>query len=195
MISQRGFWQGAPQAEESGTTTVARTTPARRPAPAETTAGIAPWPLAERDRKPGAALAYASPDPATTRPAAKTAGNVRNAPVSPDTTALAAKGNDDNAAAPARQTGPNLVRVGDRFNDPWMRALMITPSAQSHMRTTLYGAQDFRGLGSLMQKPAAAVAMGFSDDPNPGLVTGKFSGNPVTFTPTVAFAPKTTALR
>jgi hypothetical protein len=76
-----------------------------------------------------------------------------------------------------------------------MRALMITPSAQSFMRTTLYGAQDYTGIGALMQKPAAALAMGFADDPNPGLTTYRFTGNPVTFTPTVSFGAKTAALR
>jgi uncharacterized protein YcbK (DUF882 family) len=193
VISQRGFWQGAPQADEPATSTVARTTPAKRPQ-TETTASVAPWPMPERDGKPApSTLAYAQTDLAA-RPAAKATGAVRNAPASPDVLAAAKNGGSD-AAANARQQGPNLVRVGDRFNDPWMRALMITPSTQSHMRTTLYGAPDFTAVGPLMLKPATTVAMTFADDPNPGLATDRFTGNPVTFTPTVAFAPKTTAVR
>ena len=52
-------------------------------------------------------------------------------------------------AAPAKFKGANVVRVGDRFNDPWMRAMIVSPSAQSHMRTTVYGVQDYRNLGPL----------------------------------------------
>ena len=196
VIAQRGYWQGLPAAEDA-TTTVARTTPAsRRGAEQETTASVAPWPLPERDNRAAAGtLAYAAqPDAAPLRGAPM--GSARNAPISPDTTTVAAKRTDDmSTSALARPGGPNLVRVGDRFNDPWMRALMITPSAQSFMRTTLYGAQDFSTIGTLMQKPASAVAMGFADDPNPGLITYRFTGNPVTFTPTVSFSAKTAALR
>ncbi len=39
-----------------------------------------------------------------------------------------------------RRNGVQVVRPGDRFNDPWMRAMIVSPSAQGFMRTTLYGA-------------------------------------------------------
>ena len=87
-----------------------------------------------------------------------------------------------------------MVRVGDRFNDPWMRAMIVSPSAQSHMRTTVYGVQDYRNLGPYMQKPATTVAMTFADDPLFGMYTEKFAGGAVVFTPTVTFH-KTAALK
>jgi hypothetical protein len=82
-----------------------------------------------------------------------------------------------------------VVRVGDRFNDPWMRAMIVSPSAQSFMRTTLYGVQDYRNLGPFLQKPATTVAATFSDDPTLGMTADKFVGGAVVFTPTVTFHP------
>jgi len=85
-------------------------------------------------------------------------------------------------------TTGTIVRVGDRFNDPWMRAMIVSPSAQSFMKTTLLGMPDFRNLGTYMQKPATALAMTFSDDPHPGMASEKFSGSAVTFISSVKFA-------
>jgi uncharacterized protein YcbK (DUF882 family) len=194
IINQRGYWQGLPASEETGVTSVARSAPANRAAASDTTATVSPWPMPERGAKaPAGALAYAAqPEAALARPAAAAAA--RN--VSPEATTIAAKRSEDmTSSVVSSDKNGNLVRVGDRFNDPWMRALMVTPSTEGFMRTTLYGAQDFRGLGALMHKPAAAVAMGFSRDPYPGLLTTRFTGNPVTFTPMVNFGAKTAALR
>ena len=91
--------------------------------------------------------------------------------------------------------GPDVVQVGDRFNDPWMRAMMVSPSAQRFMKTTLYGTQDFRGLGSLLAKPAAVLSMKFVDDPMNGMSTEKFGGSAVAFTPSISFVPRTASLR
>ena len=79
------------------------------------------------------------------------------------------------------------MRVGDRFNDPWLRAMIVSPSAQSYMKTTLLGLPDFRNLGPFMQKPASTVMMTFSDNPHLGMTTDKFAGSAVVFTPTVTF--------
>jgi hypothetical protein len=83
------------------------------------------------------------------------------------------------------------VRVGDRFNDPWMRAMIVSPSAQGFLETTLFGMPDFRNLGSHMQKPVTALTMTFTDDPQPGMVSEKFAGSAVTFIASVKFgAPR-----
>ena len=76
------------------------------------------------------------------------------------------------------------MQVGDRFNDPWMRAMMVSPSAQGFMKTTLYGMPDFRNLGALPAKPAASGADEVLGDPQNGMSTEKFSGSAVAFTPT-----------
>jgi hypothetical protein len=88
-----------------------------------------------------------------------------------------------------------VVRVGDRFNDPWMRAMIVSPSAQGFMRTTLFGTPDYRHLGPYLQKPASSVVMTFSDDPYLGMNTDKFAGSAVVFISTVAFPARTASLR
>jgi hypothetical protein len=103
----------------------------------------------------------------------------------------------DVRAAPqiTERKGPDIVQVGDRFNDPWVRAMMVSPSAQRFLKTTLYGAQDFRNLGPLLVKPAAVVSARFVDDPMNGMSTERFGGSAVAFTPTVSFIPRTASLR
>ena len=98
-------------------------------------------------------------------------------------------------ATTARKVNGGLVRVGDRFNDPWMRAMIVSPSAQSFMKTTLFGLPDFRNLGAYFQKPATSVAMTFSEDPNSGMPTEQFSGSAVTFVGSVKFTGPSAAAR
>ena len=58
---------------------------------------------------------------------------------------------------------------------PWLRAIIVSPSAQSFMKTTLFGMQDFRDLGRHMLKPTAALDMTFTDDPHAGIPTERFA--------------------
>jgi hypothetical protein len=101
---------------------------------------------------------------------------------------------DPRPAAGDGTQGTDVAQVGDRFNDPWVRAMMVSPSAQRFLKTTLYGAQDFRSLGPLLAKPATVVSAKFVDDPMNGLSTEKFVGSAVAFTPTISF-PAHRALR
>ena len=88
-----------------------------------------------------------------------------------------------------------MVRVGDRFDDPWMRAMIVSPSAQNFMRTTLYGVPDYRNLRPHMHKPVATVAMTFSDDPHIGVTSDKFLGSAVVFISIATFNARTAALQ
>jgi uncharacterized protein YcbK (DUF882 family) len=216
IINQRGYWQGLPNAAEADApqaSAAARPAPAPRRADHVTTASVRPgnaspsWPLADpTDKEPlPNALAYAAqPTPiaaARATPMALGAMGSAGTPraAAPAETTVVAKRSDERpsatAAAAAPKT-PNVVRVGDRFNDPWLRAMIISPSAQSYMKTTLLGLPDFRNLGPFMQKPAATVMMTFSDNPHLGMTTDKFAGTAVVFTPTVTFnGPRTAALR
>lgn len=177
----------------------------------------APWPLADRkDPEPFQnALSYAAqPDPMTTRTLQATPGKP-HVSAHGDTT-VAVKHSDERApaAAPKREaaispatppatptitskkpSSTSVVRVGDRFNDPWMRAMIVTPNTQDYMETTLFGAPDFRNLGTYLEKPTTAVAVAFTDDPHPGMATDRFAGNPVTFVSTVPFGSSRTATR
>ena len=73
--------------------------------------------------------------------------------------------------------------------------MMLSPSAQSFLRTTLYGLQDFRTLGPMFVKPSSVVIVKFTADPTNGLSTTKFTGGAVGFTPTLSFIPRTASLR
>ncbi|MFL6796770.1 MAG: DUF882 domain-containing protein [Xanthobacteraceae bacterium] len=158
------------------------------------TASFAPWPLAGRAEKPAApnALSYAAqPSPIAA---------LRGLPVS----SPAARGESDKDEGTSTvkrgeallQAPATLVQAGDRFNDPWLRAMIVSPSAQAFMRASLFGEQDLRSLIAHMHKPASAVLITFKADPNVGVPTEKFSGSAVVFVSTVSFAgPRTAALR
>ena len=66
--------------------------------------------------------------------------------------------------------------------------MIVSPSAQSFMATTLFGMPDFRNLGPYMQKPGTALTMSFTDDPQPGMASEKFAGSAVAFISSVKFA-------
>ncbi len=204
VINDRGYWQGLPSADAPDSPPVAAARPApapRRPAavagaePA-TTASVAPsWPLTERSdsEPPPSALAYAAqPTPiAAARAIPMGTGTPRTPPA--ETTVAVKHSDEPPPVTPSKTKGTSVVRIGDRFNDPWMRAMIVSPSAQTFMRTTLYGVQDYRNLRPHMQKPAAAVMMRFSEDPYLGMASDRFAGSAVVFTPTVAF--RTAALK
>ena len=87
------------------------------------------------------------------------------------------------------------MKVGERFNNPWMRAMIVAPSAADFMSTSLYGAPDTASLRPHLAKPASTVMMTFSDDPYLGMSSEQFRGNAVVFVATVTFRQRTAALR
>ncbi len=82
-----------------------------------------------------------------------------------------------------------------RYDDPWLRAVIVAPRLYGSMTATLYGDPDFTDLRSLMSKPVSAVAMTFSSEPYPGIKTNGFSGEAVVFPTTVAFSQRTALLQ
>jgi hypothetical protein len=87
------------------------------------------------------------------------------------------------------------AKIIEQRDDPWMRAMIVTPSAQGFMSTSLLGAPDFRNLSPYLHKPHQSVMMTFSDDPYLGMTEDKFSGAAVIFVSTVTFQRRTAALR
>jgi hypothetical protein len=199
VINDRGYWQGLPSGDtaDAGQSSVSRSAPAARRATEKVaTASVAPWPINDRtkDRGPNVgALGYApQATPSSARTLPSSAGNSRI--FSPEN-AFAAASSDELVLLPSERKGPAIVQIGDRFNDPWMRAMMVSPSAQRYMKTTLYGAQDFRSLGAMLAKPASVVSVQFVDDPTNGMSTDSFGGSAVAFIPVIRFVPRTAALR
>jgi uncharacterized protein YcbK (DUF882 family) len=147
---------------------------------AETTASINSWlndsDFSKPDRvPPDIALAYAAHAmPDAPRPAA--------APGAPAVTARFAP--DLAATSHVARIPP---RPGQRYNDPWTRAVTLATSVHSGMSASFYGRLDIRQVRMLMIKPASSVAMHFGAEPYQGMRTLRFSGAAVTFVPTVAF--------
>jgi uncharacterized protein YcbK (DUF882 family) len=207
VINERGFWRGLPSAETLDEEQAAAIRPPTS-APVKRTVAVAalgpataasatPWPLADRTAGEPlpSTLAYAAqPTPiAAARPLPMGAGTSR--PATPGATSVAAKGGSDQPSAAQPPKGTSVVRVGDRFNEPWTRAMIVSPSAETFMRTSLFGIPDFRNLRMFMLKPAWTVTMTFSEDPHHGMTTHAFAGSAVTFIMTSSFGARTAALR
>jgi hypothetical protein len=217
IINQRDYWS-LPDTDAAAPAPQANAAP-RPPAPipnatvvasadAEVTQSIsqnlAPWPLPERGELRGGALAYADATAPVTaqqqRPAPMGTTMVR--PTAPPDTTVALKRVGDRpsviSSSPAAVPAPAALaaaKSGDRFNEPWLRALIVSPSAQDFMTTSSFGATDYRGLAPYLRKPATTVMMTFSNDPQLGMAARKFSGTAVVFVSTVSFGMRTASLR
>jgi uncharacterized protein YcbK (DUF882 family) len=205
IINLRGYWHGLPPVEaEARQLRVAAAAPrptrttTRPAADVETTASLTPWPREDRV-PPDVALAYAA-QPAAGSDAVSRAepmgASLPRLPKAADTTVAVKKV----VVAPTTIAGTmpkpaGAAKVGDRLNLPWLRALIVTPSVQTYLTTTMFGAPDFQYLTALMQKPASTVLMTFAAEPNQGLQTQQFSGSAVVFQATMTFSARTAALR
>ena len=188
IINERGYWQGLTDTAErpvppADIPEAPRTAAAEAPITGSVARGsLAPWPMPDRQARD--AMAYAPPHQAVDdRPSAAAKARV----VSKLTTPPAPK----QAARPTTAS----VKVGERFNNPWMRAMIVSPSALDFMSTSLYGAPDTASLRPHLAKPVATVMMTFSDDPYLGMSSEQFRGNAVVFVATVTFRQRTAALR
>src|SRR5262249_29008829 len=191
ITNKRAFWRERRRVEATDPHPMSAQRPPPPPPPrrAIATAAAAPWPLVDRtDNEPMAnALAYAAqPNPIAVARTLPVGGETtRPTAAVPSETPIAVRRSDDSPSiAPSKTKGAIVVRVGDRFNDPWMRAMIVSPSAQSFMKTTVYGVPDFRTLGPYLHKPAATMMATFSDDPYRGMSSEMFSGSAVGFTRT-----------
>jgi uncharacterized protein YcbK (DUF882 family) len=150
------------------------------------------------------ALAYAAQQDTQTKPPA-----VRAAPMG----SAAARANSPNVLLPRTVSVPEPVtlpapvlpqpkapvmvtaKVGDVFDDPWLRALVVAPDLRYYMTVTSFDAPDFRQLRPMMEKPVVSIKMTFSADPQAGLATDHFSGNAVVFLSTLNFVARTASLQ
>jgi hypothetical protein len=211
VISERGYWQASP--DNSAQLSAAAKSAAARVAGADPTSST-PWP-SERAAT-GSVLAYApaahpgSPARPATASAPTASAPARTAQAAPtpqrgDTTVAVKRGAEPPAAttppAPTSATAQTLAaalaqaKAGQQFNDPWMRAMIVAPSAGGFMSTSLLGTTDFRTLSPYLQKPASSVMMTFAKDPHLGMSTQRFAGTAVVFVSTVTFSRRTASLR
>ena len=82
-----------------------------------------------------------------------------------------------------------------RLSDPWLRAIVVSPSVNRFLCISTLGVRDFRSLTELMVKPANSVMMTFAADQNPGLEYNHFNGSAVVFIPTVSYTLRTAQLQ
>jgi uncharacterized protein YcbK (DUF882 family) len=216
VISERGMWPTSPEngAQQSAAVkSPAASAAAARVASADSAStGSTPWPAPDRAAS-GTALSYApashpaspSRPAAASAPTAGTSSATRTAQAAPsrDTTVAVKHTAEPPKAAPAAPatTAQSLAaalaqaKAGQQFNDPWMRAMIVAPSAGAFMSTSLLGATDFRTLSPYLQKPSSSVMMTFANDPYLGMSTQRFAGTAVVFVSTVTFSRRTAALR
>jgi uncharacterized protein YcbK (DUF882 family) len=209
VIASRGFWGPAAPAAPKQPVQVASAAPRpalaasvrNEPRPSDTTGAVAaPWPVKiadAADRPPSdQALAYAAQAGATPQQRPVTRGLAVGGAI-PRNASTMAQPRIVAAAKPTPQVQATaaVLRPGTRFEDLWLRALILAPNLQSFMTATVLGPPDMRELSPLMRKPDAVVTMTFGDEPNPGLASDRFGGTAVVFVPTIPFAKRTAALQ
>ena len=172
VIFARGYWQ-SPQ--DSAAAAQPKSTRGVEVASADpnATGTVVPLPAASDDRvPPQLALAYAeqasSPSHAIAV-AARAAVDKAGVVIGESETTVAVKGVNDQpktSVQKAIQLAVAAVKVSERLDNPWLRAIILSPSVQHFLSTLAFGARDVTSLASLMVKPASSVMMTFASDPN-----------------------------
>jgi uncharacterized protein YcbK (DUF882 family) len=199
VIFARGYWQspqdGAAAAPPKSThgVEVASADP-------NATGSVAPLPNASDDRvPPQLALAYAEQSPShAIAVAARAAVDKAGAVIGESETTVAVKGVNDQpktSVQKAIQLAVAAVKVSERLDNPWLRAVILSPSVQRFLSTLAFGARDVTYLANLMVKPASSVMMTFASDPNLGLSQDHFSGSAIVFLSTISYPTRTASLQ
>jgi uncharacterized protein YcbK (DUF882 family) len=174
-------------------------------ASADMTNSITPWPGAFADRvPPQLALAYARQTeqgmPAATLPARTAPVHLAQArlPRPQAGTTIAVKRTADQPTSIIVAARPNGVPdrlQGVRFDNPWLDAVLVSPDVRHFMTALMLGAENYRALIALVEKPAQSVVMTFGPEPNPGLSADHFSGPAVGTISTVSYKQAQTQTR
>jgi uncharacterized protein YcbK (DUF882 family) len=201
IINARGFWGDEQTAPKQAT-------------PAQVAAISARQAVASADPQPTAsisaafqALAYA---PASTPPVERANVVTASAPMPRSIRPSSASRNStasttiDTVAAKGPQEGPqgqaSVIATSTRIaaakgNDVWMRMMILAPSASNSMSATVLGDSDLTLMRAHFTKPQVAVTMGFSEDPQMGLVSDRFTGSATAVLATQSFVLRTASLR
>jgi uncharacterized protein YcbK (DUF882 family) len=194
------YWQGKPDNSAAAQSLLAS---AHRPqgtqvasADPDTTGTLAPA------APPALALGFAEPPAAETPShavalaAAATSSAASDVLGQSDST-IAVKGDNNQPKTTVQraiQLAVAAVKVSERIDNPWLRAVILSPSVHRFLSTLAIGTRDLTALAELMVKPASSVMMTFSSDPNHGLAPDHFSGSAIVFLTTVGYpAPTHTA--
>jgi uncharacterized protein YcbK (DUF882 family) len=205
IIVARGYWQGPPDGTTAASSLAADASRQRRApvtvASANSDATGTIGPFAAPPTAPSTALAYAdSPGRNAGAPAGIAAlrAAVPTQPAVVNETTVAVKraaSQIASAVMTASATSLTVIKTDTHFENPWLRAIVMSPSVHRFLTTVAFGARDFRSLATLMVKPSNAVMMTFAADPNPGLDHDHFSGTAIVFLSTVSYPMRTAALQ
>jgi len=194
IVLARGYWQAFPAG-----VTAARPAPANplaaianpprthlASAEPDTTASVGPFSAAENPAPADLALAYVE-QTERDAPASDASTVAVTSALPPQLVASrfvpVQTGGNDMTIAVKRVNGQPasaILRVANkrqattlantkRLDDPWLRAIVVSPNVNRSLCVTTLGARDFRSLEALMVKPDNSVMMSFTDDPNDGL--------------------------
>ncbi|MDP3074505.1 DUF882 domain-containing protein [Bradyrhizobium sp.] len=192
IINARGFWDAAPKQATPAQIAAISARNAVNSANPQATASVtevfnralAYAPAASSPVDRANIVAASAPIPRSARPA-------RNPLVAPTIDTVVAKG---------QQGQPSVVTTATRMtasrgNDAWMRVMILAPSATTSMSATVLGDSDLTVMRAHFVKPQAIVAMGFSEDPQLGLICERFTGSATARLATQSFVVRTAALR
>ena len=220
IILARGFWQGLPDGMTAARPTQAFANPlAVLPHPLRTevasvnsdiSGSVGAIATAHEDRAaPALALAYAEQTEreAPAQTAAATGLSTPRAAISH--TVAVQTGDSEVTVAVKRVSGrpastiltvanqklATALTEGAVIDDPWLRAVMLSPNVNRFLCITTLGARDFRSLAELMVKPANSVMMTFAADPDADLAHDHFSGSAIVFVSMVTYPIRTADLR
>jgi uncharacterized protein YcbK (DUF882 family) len=194
IINARGFWGDAPATPKQATPAQVAALNARQAvgsADPQSTASVsaafqalayAPVSTSPVDR--ANIVAASAPIPRGIRPAS------RNTMAVASIDQVVAKGAQGQAGAIT--TSRRIA--GAKGNEIWMRVMMLAPSASTSMSVTVLGDTDMTLLSAHFVKPQAAIAMGFSEDPQMGLVCDRFTGSVTAVLATQSFVQRTASL-
>ncbi len=207
VINSRGYWKGLPEtpietsaARRTGVASADPQVAAVAAKPPVVTGSVGPW---TKDMPGDIATSFASvvepkaePRPARAAPVGAVTSNAipRNMAASAGTTvalkATPQRPSQIQTAAPA-----SLPVTGRAADEPWLRAIIATPSVRAYMTITLLGAADMRTLQPMLRKPSSVLAMTFSADPYAGLSPNRFQGAAVVFLASAMSGSRTAALQ
>ena len=85
----------------------------------------------------------------------------------------------------------DTVKASERLDNPWLRALIISPNVHHFLTTLVLGTKDLTTLAALIVKPSSSVMMTFTSDPSVGLTPDRFSGSAIAFLPTITYETAT----
>jgi len=195
IINARGFWDDIPPAKQAPPDQKARqAVAAADPQPTASISSafeaLAYAPVARAAMDRGSIVTASAPIPHSTRPAPRNAATAAR-----EINTVAAKG----AQGPENLLQSSVIMTSARLtaakgNDFWLRVELLAPSANNSMFTTVMGDTDMTLIRAYFVKPQAVVAMGFSDDPQMGLLSDRFTGSATTKLTTTAFVMQTASL-